>query len=52
MRNLVGLKIETKLSLVILAIFVAIFLVAVFSSMDDFNKLIKRMDQYEELRIK
>jgi len=52
MRNLLGLKIETKLSLFIVVIFVAIFLFTIFKNMDNFNKFINMMDRYEELRIK
>lgn len=52
MRNLFSLKVETKFSLFIVAIFVAIFLFTVFKSMDNFTKFINIMDRYEELRIK
>jgi hypothetical protein len=52
MRNILGLKIETKLSLFIVVIFVSIFLFTVFKSMDNFNKFIDIYGRYEELRIK
>lgn len=50
MRNLLGLKIETKVSLFIVLMFVAIFLIAVFRSVDSFNKFTDQINQYEELR--
>lgn len=51
MRNVLGLKVETKVSLAITIIVVIIFLVAVFKSLDNFNKFTNRINQYEELRI-
>jgi hypothetical protein len=51
MRNILGLKIETKVSLVIVLIFVIIFLIAVFKSIDNFKKFNDRINQYEELRV-
>lgn len=51
MRNLLGLKIETKVSLFIVLIFVAIFLVTVFKSVRSFNKFTNQINQYEELRV-
>lgn len=50
MRNLLGLKIETKVSLFIVLIFVAIFLVAIFRSVQSFNNFTNQINQYEELR--
>ena len=51
MRNVLSLQIETKISLAIVIIFVIIFLVAVFKSIDNFNKFIDRINQYEEIRV-
>jgi hypothetical protein len=51
MRNILGLKIETKVSLAIVLMFAAIFLIAVFRSIDSFNKLTEQVNQYEELRV-
>ncbi|MFH1129357.1 MAG: hypothetical protein V1686_01315 [Patescibacteria group bacterium] len=51
MRNLLGLKVETKVSLVIVLIFVVIFLITVFKSVDNFNKFSDHINDYEELRI-
>lgn len=50
MRNILSLKIETKVSLFIVLIFVAIFLVAVFRSVHSFNNFTNQINQYEELR--
>ena len=56
MRNILGLKIETKVSLVILFIVVAIFIITVFNSLNTFkeftNKMDKEMTDYEKVRIK
>lgn len=51
MRNVFSLHVETKVSLTIIMIFVVIFLVTIFKSLDNFNKFIDRINQYEELRI-
>jgi hypothetical protein len=51
MRNILGLKIETKVSLLIVLMFAAIFLVAVFRSINSFNKLTEQINGYEKLRI-
>ncbi|MDP2947784.1 MAG: hypothetical protein Q8N88_06740 [Nanoarchaeota archaeon] len=51
MRNLLGLKIETKVSLLIVIMFVAIFLVTVFKSINNFNKFSEQINQYEKLRV-
>ena len=50
MRNILSLKIETKVSLSIILMFVAIFLVAVFKSVRSFNNFANQINQYEELR--
>jgi hypothetical protein len=50
MRNLLGLKIETKVSLAIVLMFAAMFLIAVFRSVSSFNKFTNEINQYEELR--
>jgi len=51
MRNILGLKIETKVSLAIITIFVIMFLITVFKSVDKFKKFNDRINQYEELRV-
>lgn len=51
MRNIFGLKIETKASLLIVLICVIIFLVAVFRNVNSFNKFSNQMEDYEKLRI-
>lgn len=52
MRNVLGLKVETKVSLIIVIIVVIIFLITIFRSIDIFNKFINRINQYyEELRV-
>ena len=51
MRNLLSLHIETKVSLTIIMIMVVIFLVTVFKSIDNFNKFMDRINQYEEIRV-
>jgi uncharacterized membrane protein YphA (DoxX/SURF4 family) len=51
MRNILGLKIETKVSLLIVIMFVAIFLVTVFKSVKSFNKFSDQINDYEKLRV-
>jgi len=51
MRNIFSLQIETKVSLAIITLFVIIFLITVFKSMDDFKKFTNQINQYEELRV-
>jgi len=51
MRNIFSLKIETKVSLGIVLIFVVIFLVTVFRSVNNFNKFSDQINNYEKLRI-
>jgi len=51
MRNLLGLKVETKVSLVIVLMFVVIFLVTIFKSVGSFNKFSDHINDYEKLRI-
>ena len=51
MRNVLGLKIETKVSLAIVLMFAAIFLVTVFRSIKSFNKFTDQINDYEKLRI-
>jgi uncharacterized protein YoxC len=51
MRNVFSLHVETRVSLAIITIVVIIFLVTVFKSLDNFNKFIDRINQYEEIRI-
>jgi len=51
MRNILGSKIETKVSLFIVLICVIIFLVAVFRNVNSFNKFSNQMGNYEKLRI-
>lgn len=52
MRDVFSLNVETKVSLAIIIIFVIIFLVTVFKSLDNFNRFNDRMNQYEEIRVK
>lgn len=52
MRNLLGLKIETKISLAIVMLILIFFLVTVFKSVKSFDEFIDRINQYEELRVK
>lgn len=49
MRDVFSLNVETKVSLAIIIIFVIIFLVTVFKSLDNFNRFNDRMNQYEEI---
>lgn len=51
MRNVFSLHIETKVSLTIIMIFVVIFLVTIFKSLDNFNKFTERINQYETIRV-
>jgi hypothetical protein len=51
MRNVFGLKIETKISLAIIIIAAIVFLIAIFRSVDNFNKFNERINQCEELRL-
>ncbi len=51
MRNVLLLRIETKVSLAIIGIVVAIFLFTIFKSLDNFNKFIEQINQYEEIRM-
>jgi len=51
MRNILGLKVETKVSLAIVIMVVIIFLITIFKIVDNFNKFTNRINQYEELRI-
>ena len=51
MRNIFGLRIETKVSLAIVLMCVIIFLFAIFRSINNFNKFSNRIGDYEKLRI-
>lgn len=51
MRNVFSLHVETKVSLTIIMIFVVIFLVTIFKSLDNFNKFNDRINQYEAIRV-
>jgi uncharacterized protein YxeA len=51
MRDVFSVQIETKVSLAIILIVVIIFLITVFKSLDNFNKFINRINQYEEVRV-
>lgn len=51
MRNILGLKVETKVSLLIVLMFVVIFLVTVFKSVNSFNKFSDQINGYEKLRV-
>lgn len=51
MKNLLSLKIETKVSLVIVAIFAIVFFATILKNIHSFNKFINQINQYEELRV-
>ena len=51
MRNILGLKIETKMSLAIVAMVAIIMLVTVLKSVNNFNKFTDQINNYEKLRI-
>ena len=51
MRNVFSLHVETRVSLVIITMAVIIFLITVFKSLDNFNKFMDRINQYEEIRV-
>ena len=51
MRNILGLKIETKISLTIIALVAIIMIIAVIKSTDGFDNFLKKINSYEELRI-
>lgn len=51
MRNVLLLQLETKVALVIISIVVAIFLITLYKSVNDFNKFIDQINiQHEEIR--
>jgi hypothetical protein len=50
MRNIFGLRVETKVSLATIGVVVVIFLITVFKSLDNFNKFTEQINQYEEVR--
>lgn len=55
MRNILLLQLETKVALLVILIVVAIFLVTIFKSVNDFNKFIEhysaQKNNYEEIRL-
>jgi len=51
MRNIFSLRIETRVSLAIIAGIAIIFLITIFKSLDNFNKFIEQINQYEEIRV-
>jgi len=51
MKSVLTLHIETKVSLAIIGIVVIIFLVTIFKSLDNFNKFMDRINQYEEITV-
>ena len=51
MRNVFSLHVETKVSLAIIGVVVVIFLITIFTSLDNFNKFTEQINQYEEIRI-
>jgi uncharacterized protein YoxC len=51
MRNIFSLHVETRVSLAIITMAIIIFLITVFKSLDNFNKFIDRINQYEEIRV-
>ncbi len=53
MRNILLLQLETKIALTIILIVIAIFLITIFKSIDDFNEFIEHNSKiYEEIRVK
>ncbi len=53
MRNILLLQLETKVALTIIAIVMAIFLITLYKSVNNFNKFIEKTNiQYEEIRVK
>jgi hypothetical protein len=48
MRNILGLKVETKVGLFIVLMFVVFFLVTVFKNINSFNKFSDQINSYEE----
>ena len=51
MRNIFSLHVETRVSLAIITMAVIIFLITVFKSLDNFNKFMDKINQYEEIRV-
>jgi len=51
MRNLLGLQIETKISLIIVVMIAIFFLIIFFKIMREFDKFNDKINQYEELFI-
>lgn len=51
MRNLLSLKVETKISMIIVLMFAIFFLVMFFRIIRSFTKFTNYINQYEELRI-
>jgi uncharacterized protein YoxC len=52
MRNILSLKIETRVSIAIIFIVVVIFLITIFKSLDNFYKFNEEINQYEKIFIK
>jgi len=48
MRNIIGLKVETKVSLLIVVMVAIIMLVVVIKSVDSFNDFSNRINTYEK----
>lgn len=51
MRNVLGLHVETKVSLAIVVMIAVIMVITVLKSVDSFNKFSGRINNYEELRV-
>lgn len=51
MRDILSLKVETRVSLAIIVIMVIIFLFTIFKSLDNFNEFTNRINQYEKIRV-
>jgi hypothetical protein len=51
MRNILGLRIETKVSLAIVIMVAIIMIITVLKSVESFNKFSNKINAYEELRV-
>lgn len=50
MRNVTGLKVETRIGIIIVIFTVTVFLVTIFKSLDIFDKFIDRINLYEQIQ--
>lgn len=51
MRNILGLKIETNVSLTIVVVVAIVMLITILKSVNNFNKFTNQINSYEELRV-